>query len=142
MKKLADKLSLPKQGRVLVLDPEHQEDLINENSTLFKLFAELKTGKIIDLFGFKIKEYSGNPLYNENTGAKKAYGAAAAPTTDAPSSIFFVESEVMRAKGDVEMFYKPKNINTEQRADEVGFQKRFVALPKRQEAIGAIISGR
>ena len=132
----------PVEGRCLVLHPLHQMDIINENQDLFKAFAKLQTGEIFELYGFKILPYTKTPIYTEATGAKAAFGAAAAPAADTISSVAFLESEVMKAEGDMEMFYKPKGINTEQRADEIGFQKRFIALPLRGVGISAIISDR
>ncbi|MEP4136740.1 MAG: hypothetical protein ABJL71_19075 [Cyclobacteriaceae bacterium] len=132
----------PVDGRVLVLHPMHQMDLIEENQNLFKAFAELRTGKVLDLYGFKILNYSANPVYTESTGAKKAFGAAASAANDTIASVAFLETEVMKAEGDQEMFYMPKSLNTTQRADEVGFQKRFVAVPIRGVSTSAIISDR
>ena len=132
----------PIDGRVLVLHPMHQADILNEDAALFKAFSKLQTGEVFDLYGFKLKKYSKTPRFTESTAVKKAYGAADAAAADTISSVAFLETEVMRAEGDQEMFHVPKGINTAHRAEEVGFQKRFIASQIRGVGVAAIISDR
>lgn len=126
-----DNRRLPKTGRIIVLNPYHREDLILQDVSLQKAFANLKSGEVLDLYGFKIYCEANTPLYTKTTLAKKAYGAAADNTNDCVASSIFIQSEVMKCMGDVEMFYKEKGINPEQRADEVGFQMRFIGAQTR-----------
>lgn len=126
-----DILDFPQDGRVLVLSPYHREDLLRQDVTLQKQFANLKTGQALDLYGFKLYVASNTPTYVKVTLAKKAYAGAVDNVNDVVSSVAFVQSEVMKCMGDVEMFYKEKGINPEQRADEVGFQVRFKGVPQR-----------
>ncbi|MEQ8581214.1 MAG: hypothetical protein RIC30_09405 [Marinoscillum sp.] len=142
MKTKFDLNDWPTEGRCMVIHPLHQMDLIEENQNLFKAFADIASGRVLNLYGFNILPYSKTPIYTESTGAKKAFGAVDAAAADTISTIAFLETEVMKAEGEQEMFYKPKSINTEQRADEIGFQKRFIALPIRGEGIAAMISDR
>lgn len=120
-----DILNAPQEGRVIVLSPYHREDLLRQDVSLQKQFADLKTGQALDLYGFKIYVASNTPLFTKTTLARKAFGAAADNTNDCVASVVFLQNEVMKAMGSVEMFWKPKDINPEQRADEVGFQVRF-----------------
>ena len=126
-----DNRDYPMEGRVLVLSPYHREDLLKQDVSLQKQFADLKTGQALDLYGFKIYVSSQTPLYTKSTLAKKAYGAAADNTNDCVASVIFIQSQVMKAVGTMEMFYKEKGINPEQRSDEVGFQMRFKGAPQR-----------
>lgn len=137
-----DLLSYPIEGRVLVLHPEHITDLLNEDVSLFKAFTNLKAGEVLDLFKFKIKSYANNPLYLESAATKVAFGTALNAATHTFASVAFLESEVMKAEGTMEMFHLPKGMNTGQRADEIGFQMRFIALPQRSQSLSAIISDR
>ncbi len=131
-----DAQDIPYNDRILVLHPDHYAALIAEDKDLFKGFIGNKPG--FDLFGFKVFGYSKTAIYNKTSGEKVALGAAAAPTTDTISSLFYVESEVMRAMGTTEMFARLKD--PEQKGDIINFQMRFSALPLRSKAIGAIIS--
>jgi hypothetical protein len=138
-----DILDYPQDGRILVLHPAHRKDLMDADTTLFKQFSNLKTGEFLDLFNFKITTYSTTPTYTKTTYVKKAFGTAFDATNDVPASVAFINSEVMKCMGDVEIFYKEKGINPEQRADEVGFQMRAKLVTQRgQAAIGAIVTAR
>lgn len=137
-KRLFDKLKVPASGRVLVLCPEHQEDLINADAQLFKTFANLRTGEILQLFGFDIYVSSLTASYDKTAGTKNAYGSAFSDTDDSPSSLFYHEAEVMRADGDVKMFDSLNDPHAD--GDLIGFAKRFVGMPIRNKYIGSIYS--
>ncbi len=135
-----DRADIPASGRVLVLCPEHRQDLLNEDRALFKAFGELRSGQILPLYGFDVYVYNRNPLYT-TAGAKKAFGSVAVPATDCYASVVYHESEVMIAEGTLDVFFRPKNINTEGRADELGLQMFHIGTSIRNKAIGAIYSG-
>lgn len=134
---LCDKLKMPKLGRIWVLSPEHRTDLMNEDRGLFKAFTNLKQGEVLPFCGFEFYVTQLTPRFNKTTGAKVAYGAAAAGT-DTHSSFFYHEGEVMRADGTVDMFSRMKD--PEARGDLVGFQKRFLGMPIRNKFNGAVYS--
>jgi hypothetical protein len=131
-----DAINAPTDGRVLVLGTQHKQDLLNEDVNLFKGFADYKTGMIGQLYGFDIYTSTQCPTYNNTTNTKNAYGAAPAGT-DAVSSFFFVDTEVMRAQGTMDMFSRLRD--PEARGDIVGFQQRFVALSIRGKLQGAVV---
>lgn len=132
-----DLAKVPQTGRVMVLHPTHRAELLAQDATLQKAFANLKTGEVFQLFGFDIYVSTLTSRYNKDTGAKIAYSAAA-QSTDSVSSQFYHEEEVMKADGTLDMFSSIKD--PESRGDTVGFQKRFIGLPIRSKAIGAIYS--
>lgn len=120
--------------RVLVLHPVHYRQLVKEDLALMKDI--INGGK--DLFGFKPYRYSKTPTFNKSTGAKAAFGAAAAPSTDTISSVVFVGNEVMKARGTFDMFERLND--PEQKGDIINFQMRGIALPLRNKYIGAFYS--
>lgn len=122
----------PDDGRVLVLHPIHEANLIAEDLALYKAVMNNS-----NLFGFKPYRTSVTPVFNATTGVKAAYGAAPAGT-DTISSFFFHKDEVMKAIGTIEMFYTLKD--PANKGDIVNFQMRFCALPLRAKAIGAVYS--
>lgn len=138
LKKLFDNNKYPKEGRNLVLCPDHIEDLILEDKTLFKDLVNQRDGEVLKLLGFNIYEYPSIAIYNKTTGAKTAWGAAAAPTTDTVSSFAFMSNEVMRAQGTIEMFVTENDPG--ERGDIIGFQMRFLAAPIRAKGVAAIYS--
>jgi hypothetical protein len=129
-----DNIDAP-EDRVLVLNPQHENDLIKEDLALMKA---IYAGTIQKLFSFKLYIYSRTPIFNRVTGVKCAFGAVPVPATDTISSVSFCGSEVMRAQGTFKMFERLND--PEQKGDIVNFQMRGLALPKRDKAIGAIYS--
>lgn len=127
MRTAFNKANLPQLGRVMLLSPDHEEALLAEDVDRYNQI--MLTGRVA---GFKVYTFSGNPTYNGTTGEKNAYGTL----TGQPSSIFFLNSEVMRAMGTIEG--EPEKRWADYRGWLLGLQMRFVAQPFRNKAIGAI----
>lgn len=124
-----NKGNLPMTGRVLVLCPEHEEDLLLEDVNRYNRMMERG-----ELAGFKVYTFTENALYDPATGQKQPKGAA----TGNESSFAFVKTEVMRAMGTIEG--EPERHFSMWRGWILGFQMRFVAMPFRNYGIGAIYS--
>ena len=135
LRKRFDLADIPQEGRVLVLNPNHEADLIAQDLVLFKTAIANN-----ELFGFKLYRTSITPIFNASTGVKCAYGAAAATSTDTYCSFAFQKDEVMKAMGTVEMFAKYKD--PDNKGDVINFQMRYIALPLRTKAIAALYSPR
>ena len=133
MEALYRSMDVPMDKLVAVLHPYHLADLMAEDKKLYK--DVIASGK---LFSFKLFSTSILPVYNASTKKKKAFGAAADPENDAPASITYCSTEVMRADGDIKMFLNEDD--AAQRGDVIGFQKRFTALPIRGKYNGAIVT--
>jgi len=135
-----DDIDAPEDSRFLSLHSKHWNQLVANSPTLKEQRYRQTLGVInrdfMELAGFKILKYRSAAVFNKNTGAKVAYGAAAAPATDTISSFAFVASEVMKALGSVDMF--ERLADPEARGDIVGFQQRFISLPLRDKFIAAI----
>lgn len=126
-----DGLDLPQNGRIGVLSVQHLRDLMAQDVSLFKSFADVKNGAPVSLYGIDLYVAANTPLFTKSTLAKKAFGAAADNTNDCVGSVFFIADQVMKAMGSIDMFYLEKERNPAQRADEVGFQMRFKGVPFR-----------
>ncbi len=125
-------IDLPTEGRILVLSPQHEADLILQDKQLYKAVMDSK-----NLFGFEVFVYSKLAKFNRTTGVKVAFGAAPA-ATDTISSLAYQANEVMRAQGSLDMFAELKTAT--ERGDVLGFQMRALALPIRNKSMGAIYS--
>ncbi len=123
---------IPENGRVLVLNPNHETDLMEADLALYK--AAL-AGNM--LFGFKLFRTSATPVYIA-AGTKVAYGTAAAPSTDMYASLAFQKDEVMKAIGTVEMFATYKDPG--HKGDVINFQMRYLATSLRTKGIAALFS--
>ncbi|MBB6131335.1 hypothetical protein [Mucilaginibacter lappiensis] len=127
-----DALDIPQEDRIALLCPAHKAALKKADKVLFKDVFGQNGSK--NLYSFEVFSTSVTPTYN--AGVKNAFGAAPA-AGDVPSSLFYSAQEVMRADGEYDMYSRLKD--PEARGDIIGFQKRFVALPIRNIANGAII---
>ncbi|MDI6051182.1 hypothetical protein QLS31_15240 [Flavobacterium sp. XS2P24] len=137
LKKKYDLLDIPFEKRYLVLDPNHVEDLILYDLKAFKDITDFVNGQPNRFAGFNILQYTKTPRYNFSTKVKIAFGAIEDVNTTF-GSFSFSSEEVMKADGSVNMY---ERINDpELRATVVGFDKRFLALPIRNKALGAIIA--
>ncbi|MGI6718988.1 MAG: hypothetical protein ACOX4D_07655 [Bacteroidales bacterium] len=125
-----NKLNYPLTGRVILLSPEHEEDLLKEDVNRYNRMMETNR-----LAGFKVYTFNGTPTYSES-GTKNPYGAI----TGQPSSIAFLNTEVMRAMGSIEG--EPEKRWADYRGWLIGFQMRFVAQPFRNEGIASIYSAK
>ena len=133
-----DDLDIPLDKRMLVLNPKHTRDLINENIDAFKDLLEFNAdGTPKKIAGFGVVEFTKNPVYDATTNQKKAWGAAPL-STDSYCSFAFYGDEVMKADGTPYMYSKIDD--PELRGTIVGFDLRFICLPIRNKAIGALIS--
>jgi len=123
-----NKANLPMQGRILILSVEHEEDLLKEDVDRYNRMMLTNT-----LAGFKVYTFNGTPTY-EASGQKSAYGAVSGQ----PSSVAFLNTEVMRAMGTIEG--EPERRWADYRGWLLGFQMRFVAQPFRAKGTAAIYS--
>jgi hypothetical protein len=127
-----DQANVPSEGRILVLCPQHQADLIMEDKELYKPLFE--GGK---LFGMKVYVSAATPTFNIG-GTKKAFDAVADPANDTVASFVFHKDEAMKAIGDADVFWTEKD--PDYKADIINFQIRFLATMLRNKYYGAIYS--
>lgn len=136
LKRKFDDQNIPKKGRRLVLCNQHIEDLLAVDEKFASQYMNIRDGQILKLYGFEIFEYSEMPLY-DNTFSKKAFGSAPAGT-DRDASVAFYVKRMFKAKGTMDVDYTPRDARNKR--EEVSMDIRFIALPKKLEAIGAIVN--
>lgn len=137
LKERFDENEIPNEKRYLVLHPKHVSDLLAEDLNLFKDLTNIVDGVPTRFAGFHCLTFSKMPTYSILSGeAKKiAYGGE---DTEHFASVAFYGDEVMKSDGEIKMYQRLDD--PEQRANIVGFDKRFVCLPIRGKGIGAIVS--
>lgn len=137
MKERFDAFDVPLEDRFLVLHPFHLTDLILEDTKAFKDITDIVNGMPKRFAGFNILQFSKPAIYDFSTMQKKSYGAIAG-ANDTFCSFAYYKEEVMKADGLVKMY--KRDDDPEERGTIVGFDKRFIAVPIRNKAIGAIVS--
>jgi hypothetical protein len=140
MKSKFDELEVPEEGRILVLCPDHVNDLLRTDQKFFGQFYNFETGQLsMNMYGFKCYSYVGCPVFDQ-TGAKLNYGTL--PTTGSKyrASVAFYASRCFKAAGSTKMYYRDAITSPETHTSTMNFRHRYIVLPFVQEAIGAIVS--
>jgi len=137
LKKLLDKLKVPKKGRVLVLCSDHVADLLIEDLAFKTRYQDANSGKIADnYYGFEIYESTYAPTYHN--GEKEAFGAV---PQGKEASIVFHKNYTVKAVGSAVRYAREKSENPEGRKHTIGFEMHFVCVAIKDEGTAAIISG-
>ncbi len=141
LKKAFDKLKVPASDRILVLCPDHVNDLLLLDQKFAKQYADYESGKIGRTLSFEVYEYVDCPHYNAATGEKLPFGAVV-EASHTMASVAFAASKAMRADGTNKMYYKKAENNPDTQASEVNFRKYAICLPLGEDCIGAIYSAK
>ena len=137
LKERFDVVDIPLEQRYLILHPSHLSDLILFDVKAFKDITDVTNGQPKRFAGFNVLQFSKPATYDAGTMEKRAFGAEAGEA-DTFCSFAFHGDEVMKADGEVHMYDKEND--PEERGTIVGFDKRFIAVPIRNKAVGAIVS--
>lgn len=141
-KSRCDALNIPMDDRNLVLCQAHINDLLLEDQSFRDRYFNTETGELrAMLYGFKTFDDNFNPVYDDVTLAKKAFGAAGA-ADDRNGSTFFYGKRMARAKGTVKAYKKVAAEDPDNRQTKLGYRVRAVVINKTTLGTGAIIDGR
>jgi hypothetical protein len=139
LKSRFDTQKIPIEGRVLVLCPAHVNDLLDSDQKFADQYYNYTSGKISNLYGFEVYEYADCPHYTVATRAKLAYGAV--PGTGArQASVAFYAPRMMRATGSTKVYLSAAKDSPTTQENLYNVRHYFIALPLKNEAIGAIVS--
>ena len=133
-----DKIKVPVQGRRLVLCSDHVNDLLLSDQKFRDQYYNYTTGKISNLYGFEVYEYSDNPVYKA-AGTKVKFGTAAG-ANEYQASVAFYTKRVFKAVGSTTMYYSEAKTDPLNQRSLVNFRHYFIVLPKKKEAMAAIMS--
>ena len=137
LKRRFDDADIPLEDRYLILNPNHVTDLLEADLKLFKNLTNTASGAVFNFAGFNLLQFSKTPKYKKDGEKWVKAGFEAEDGTNFCSFAFHAD-EVMRADGEIHMYSKEND--PEQRGTIVGFDKRFIAMPIRNIALGAIVS--
>lgn len=124
----------------LVLSASHVADLQLTDQAFAMQYHNIASGKIINMYGFNIMQDIGyNPVYDNSTLQKKAYGAVGA-VDDRDASVVIVKGQSFYAQGSLTIFYdEPETTWQEHRISELSYNCSGLFEAK---GSSAIISGR
>lgn len=141
MKKAFDRASVPTMGRVLVLCPDHVNDLLENDQKFANQYYNYTSGKIANLYGFEVYEYVNCPFYNTANSTKVAYGAAVSEG-DKQASVAFFAPNCIRVEGSTTTYLSDAKTDPTTQRNLFNIRHYFVALPLRNRAMGAIVSAK
>lgn len=136
-----DNLKVPSKNRELVLCPLHVLDLQEQDTSFEKAWIALKSGEVLDMYGFMISKFTANPVFDKTTVTKKAYGALPDPENELAVSVAYYNKRAAKAKGSVKMYMSEAKGDPKNRETVVGFALRQICIPKKDIGFGAIVSG-
>lgn len=133
-----DKLKIPVQGRRLVLCSDHVNDLLLTDQKFKDQYYNYTTGKISNLYSFEVYEYCENPVYKTD-GTKVEFGTAAG-ANEYQASVAFYTKRAFKASGSTKMYYSEAKTDPLNQHSLVNFRHYFIVLPKKKDAMAAIMS--
>lgn len=138
LKDAFDKAQIPLQGRRLVLCSDHVNDLLLTDQKFKDQYYNYTTGKISNLYSFEIFEYCNNPVYKAD-GTKVKFGTAAG-ANEYQASVAFHTKQAFKATGSTTMYYSEAKTDPLNQRSLVNFSHYFIVLPKKKDAMAAIMS--
>ena len=141
LKRKFDNADIPDGERILVLCPDHVADLLEIDQQFANQFYNAQTGKVYNLLGFDVYEYSKCPFFNQSTQTKVAFGAV--PTdNDVRASVAFTLHRAMRADGSTKAYLSEAAQDPENQANLFSMRTYTLCLPTKAEGQGAIVSAK
>ena len=141
LKKAYDLMDVPMIGRRLILCPDHNNDLLEQDQKFAAQYYDYKSGRIASLYGFDVYEYGAAPYYDQDAKTKKAFGTT--PTNkDVQASIAFYAPYIAKASGETKMYFSEAKTNPRMQENEINFRHYFLVIPKEQMYLGAIVSAK
>ena len=140
LKRECDAMGMPKEGRVLILNSEHSNDLLLSSKNYADHYNINETdGKITRLYGFDIYEYDGCPFYTVSNLTEVAWGKAPSKSTDRQASIALHLPSMMKANGSVQFYHSEAKNDPLYHRNLVNFRKWGIGLPLKANCTRAAI---
>ncbi|MDR0829649.1 MAG: hypothetical protein LBN95_06020 [Prevotellaceae bacterium] len=151
LKKKFDVLQVPMTERRLVLCPDHIADLLNIDQHFANQYYNYSDGKIAKSFGFEIYENVSNPYFSSYVPAagqtpavpatKKSVGSVVGDG-DFQASVAFYVPNIGKKTGLTKQYFSDAKTDTANQTNKLNYRHYFIAVPKRAQYIGALISGK
>lgn len=141
LKKTFDTFRIPQGERVLVLCPDHVQDLLSVSEQFVRQYnLDTTNGRVGRLFGFDIYEYTETPSYTVASKTKLAFGAVAGAGTR-QASVAFHSGSCMRAMGSLVTYQSDAKNDPLHHRSLFNVRQRAICAPLRsKECLAAIIS--
>jgi hypothetical protein len=126
------------ENLILVLCTDHVNDLLAADQKFKDQYYNYTTGALMNMYGFVIYTHVACPVFT-SAGAKGSLGSL--PTaTNFKASVSYYKPFVFKATGSTKMYYSKAETDTDYQRNKINFTHRFIAMPKKSKAMGAIMS--
>ena len=133
-----DDEEVPEENRRLVLSTKDVNILLLDRNRFGNQIANINTGKIESVIaGFNTYSYVANPRYTA-AGVKKPFGAVK-ESTDKIASVAFHKDNVAKKTGLTKQYFSKASEAPTTQTNLLNYRHYFIALPAKNEMIGAII---
>lgn len=138
LKEAFDLAGAPVDGRRLVLNTEHYNDLLRDRKNFGDQLVNYKTGDVAPtIAGFEIFQYVNMPYFT-SANVKKAYGSVPGGT-DKKASIAFVKDNIAKKTGNTKQYFTAAADNPTTQTNQLAYRHYFIAVPFQAKWIGAIL---
>jgi len=138
LKEAFDLAGAPVEGRRLVLNSNHYNDLLRDRKNFGDQLVNYRTGDVAPtIAGFEIYQYVNMPYYT-SANVKKAYGSVPVGT-DKKASIAFVTENIAKKTGNTKQYFTAAADNPTTQTNQLAYRHYFIAVPFQAKWIGAIL---
>lgn len=141
LKKTFDGWRIPQGERILVLCPDHVQDLLGESESFMRQYnLDNVNGRVGRLYGFDIYEYTETPAYTVANKTKLAFGAIVGSGAR-QASIAFHSGSCMRAMGSLVTYQSDAKTDPLHHRHLFNVRQRAICAPLRSKnCLAAIVS--
>lgn len=138
LKEAFDAVDAPVEGRRLVLNSNHYNDLLRDRKNFGDQLVNYKTGDVAPtIAGFEIYQYANMPYFT-SANVKKAYGSVPGGT-DKKASIAFIKDNIAKKTGNTKQYFTAAVDNPTTQTNQLAYRHYFIAVPFQAKWIGAIL---
>lgn len=138
LKEAFDLAGAPVDGRRLVLNTEHYNDLLRDRKNFGDQLVNYRTGDVAPtIAGFEIFQYVNMPYFT-SANVKKAYGSVPG-VGDKKASIAFVKDNIAKKTGNTKQYFTAAADNPTTQTNQLAYRHYFIAVPFQAKWIGAIL---
>ena len=138
LKEAFDLAGAPVEGRRLVLNANHYNDLLRDRKNFGDQLVNYRTGDVAPtIAGFEIYQYVNMPYFT-SLNVKKAYGSVPV-ATDKKASVAFVRENIAKKTGNTKQYFTAAADNPTTQTNQLAYRHYFIAVPFQAKWIGSIL---
>ncbi|MEH0008017.1 MAG: hypothetical protein V6Z82_04785 [Flavobacteriales bacterium] len=139
LQKTLGNLNVPKEGRILVLSPDHVADLLLEDRKFETQYHNAKAGVLAKMYyGFKVYESNYTPCYTDRL-VKRSFDSVEVSRV---ASVVFHKRTTVKATGSVKRYAQAAKDSPDFRENKIGFRLHFICVGIEDLGQAVLVSGK